>query len=309
MARAARVKSEDGSGWYHLCARTAGVQGEYPLASRRYRRKMLDVIERYASVYCCRVAGFCVMGNHYHLVVFFEERRAMSPRELRERASRLYPAKDLDAWPAHKWERFERRLFDVSELMRNVQGAYARWFNSRHERRGRFWAERFKSTLLEDALAVLDCLLYIELNPVRAGLVERPEEYDGSSLHLREVKADAWLVPLGELVGVERRGAALRDYRGRVYYRGLAGTSEAHASIPRRVVREEEARGFATRGVFTKRLRHFADGLALGSEEFIARQLERMREQGRYLRRCNPIPQLDGAHATLREQRSNAAAF
>jgi hypothetical protein len=47
------------------CARTAGVKGEYPLDSKLYRRKMLEVIGLFSRVYCCRVAGFCVMGNHY----------------------------------------------------------------------------------------------------------------------------------------------------------------------------------------------------------------------------------------------------
>lgn len=309
MPRVARVKSEDGSGWYHLVARTAGFEGEYPLQGKLLRRKMLDIIARYGEVYCCEIAGFCIMGNHYHLVVYFHEPREMTREELCERASLLYDDKTLERWRDDKWERFAERIFDVSELMRNVQAAFARWFNARAGRRGRFWAERFKSTLLEDAAAVLDCLLYVELNPLRAGIVERPEEHDGSSLYYRELKRDEWLVPVTELVGRSRRSAAIRDYKALVYYRGTAATRESQAVIPAHVVRAEEARGFATRGVFRKRLRHFTDGLALGSEEYIRSQLDRLRDQGRYLRRCNPIRQLDGAHATLREQRSTAVSF
>ena len=307
MPRAARVKSADGAGWYHLYARAAGALDEYPLDAPRYRRKLLEIFELFGKAYCCEVAGFCVMGNHYHLVARFDERVELSREELHGRASLIYPEKQLDAWPKQKWERFAERVFDVSELMRNVQAAFGRWYNQTTGRRGRFWAERFKSTMLEDEEAVMDCLLYIELNPLRAGIAERPEKYDGTSLYYREIKKDRWLVPVTELVGRKKRADALRDYKARVYYRGVEPTKECQAVIPQHVVLDEEARGFETRGAFAKRLRHFVDGLALGSAEFIRAQLERMREEGRYSRRCNPILQLDGHHATLREQRSNAA--
>ncbi len=50
--------------------------------------------------------------------------------------------------------------------MGNVQSAFARWYNKTYQRRGRFWADRFKSVYLETTQAVQDCLLYVELNPV-----------------------------------------------------------------------------------------------------------------------------------------------
>jgi hypothetical protein len=87
----------------------------------------------------------------------------------------------IELWTDEQWERFRQRLFDVSELMRNIQAAFARWYNRTYDRRGRFWADRFKSVYLEKGNAVLDCMLYVELNPVRAGLVERPEEWVGST--------------------------------------------------------------------------------------------------------------------------------
>lgn len=83
----------------------------------------------------------------------------------------LYNETFLDGWLAVHWERFQSRIFDVSELMRSLQSKIARWFNLAHNRRGRFWADRFKSVLLEDEKAVFDCLLYVELNPGPAGTV------------------------------------------------------------------------------------------------------------------------------------------
>ena len=304
MARLARVKAEDGRAFYHVCGRVAGVKGEYPLDDKRYRRKIVDFIRLFAKVYCCDVLGFCVMGNHYHLVLSMDAPRNITREALRERASLLYDDTLLDGWLAASWERFQTRIFDVSELMRSLQSKIARWYNATHNRRGRFWADRFKSSLLEDEKAAFDCLLYVELNPVRAGIVERPEEFDGSSLYYREIKDDKWMAPITEIANRPRRADALRDYKSCIYYRGSVATKENQAVISKRLLATEEARGFKAEGVFTKRIRHFTDGVVIGSEAFVKEKLETLREAGQYLRRRNPVPQLDGAHASLRPQRA-----
>ena len=309
MPRLARIKIEDGGAYYHLCSRTAGLKGEYPLQNKLCRRALIDLFERFSSVYCCKILGFCVMGNHYHLIVHFDERREMTKKELWKRASLLYPKMVLKGWLKSKWERFHNRIFDVSELMRNVQSAFARFYNRTFGRRGRFWADRFKSTLLEDEKQVMDCLLYVDLNPVRAGLVERPEEYEGSSVYYREIAMDKWMLPLGDLTGHKKPKAALRDYKARLYYRGNVSTKQGQVDIPKRILREEEARGFKERGIFRKRLRHFADGVVLGSESYVRQEIEKLREQGTYLRRKNPIAHLKGAGTTLRPQRKTAITF
>ena len=309
MARIARVKVEGGGAFYHVCARIAGGKGKYPLDSKLCRRTIIDIIERFSKVYCCQVVGFCIMGNHYHLIIWFDERCPLSREELNRRASLIYPKTLLKGWLKANWARFEERIFDVSEYMRNLQAAFARWFNQTFGRRGRFWADRFKSTLLETEKQVRDCLLYVELNPVRAGIAVRPEDHEGTSLHMRELGKDKWMMPLQELLGRKRRADALVEYRGMLYYRGAVPTKPGQAAIPARVLREEEARGFKAEGVYRKRLRYFVDGIAIGSEAFVRREIERLREQGRYLRRKHPISQLDGIHTSLREQRGEAIAF
>ncbi|MCU0664326.1 MAG: hypothetical protein MUC50_18605 [Myxococcota bacterium] len=309
MARMARVKVAGAGAYYHLCSRVAGHKGDYPLAEKRCTRFLIEMFKRFAKVYCCAVAGFAVMGNHYHLVVRFDEPRKLSREELWSRATLLYPDTLLKGWIKTDWERFEARIFDVSEFMRNLQAGFARWFNGAHERRGRFWAERFKSTLLENEKELLDCLLYVDLNAVRAGLVEKPEVHEGSSVFHREIGADRWMIPLTELVRLVKRGAALRDYKARLYYRGNVASKRGQVTIPAHVVRAEEAHGFAARGAYAKRLRHFVDGVVLGSEEFVRGHIDRLRKSGQYLRRKHPVTQLDGLHASLREQRSTAVAF
>jgi hypothetical protein len=75
------------------------------------------------------------------------------------------------------------------------------------------------------------------------------------------------------------------------------------------VIEAEEARGFKTRGVYRKRLGHFVDGVAIGTEEFIRSRLVVMRETGIFQRRKNPISQLEGIQFSIREQRSTAVVF
>ena len=112
MARVARVK-HDGGAFYHVCSRTAGPIGEYPLDHPKVRRRIVEFIRLFAKVYCCDVLGFCVMGNHYHLIVRMHEPKTLSRAELKRRASLLYSDKLLDAWLASKWDRFAERVFDV----------------------------------------------------------------------------------------------------------------------------------------------------------------------------------------------------
>ncbi len=311
MPRVARLKVERGAAWYHVCARVAGRKGEYPLDEGGCSRRLVELLRHFSKTYFCQVAGFCVMGNHYHLLLRFEETRSVEREELRRRARVLYPRSDkqLRGWSPEQWARLEARLFDLSELMRNLQAAFARWYNRAHTRRGRFWAERFKSTLLEDGQAVVDCLLYVELNPVRAGIVVRPEDHEGSSCLLRHAKADRWLLGLGELVGARRRREAMREYRCLLYHRGNVPTKEGQAAIPDALLEAEAARGYAASGVFSKRLRYFVDGLAVGSEGFVTEVLSRLREAGVYRRRVRPIRQAAGEVSALREQRSHAVAF
>ena len=151
-------------------------------------------------------------------------------------------------------------------------------------------------------------MLYVELNAVRASLVARPEEWKGCSLYLREAGQDNWLMPLTCLFDKTKK-RALTEYRSLVYYRGEVPTQEGQASISGRIVREEAVRGFEVSGMYRKRLRYFVDGLVIGSEGFIRKQIDALHDKGQYLSRQNPIPHLNGVHQSLREQRSTIVGF
>ena len=306
MARIARMKFDQTVGWYHLYASVAAVSGHYPLADKAVRHKLIGIIKWYTRLYCCEVAAFTVMGNHYHVVARFDSPRKMDRKELLERALLFYPKsqKRLEAWSEERWEHFEERIFDVSEYMRNVQAAFATWYNRNYARKGRFWADRFKSTLLTTPAAVLECILYVELNAVRAKVAERPEDYEGGSLYLREIDKDRWLLPLAEFYqeGGKRRYEGFKEL---IYHRGAVMTKAGQHVVSQELLEHERRRGFARSGVYRKKLRYFTDGLVLGGEIALRERLMSLRDVGHYLRRINPKKLENGGLFALREQRSN----
>ena len=305
MARLPRLKVEDEIGWYHICARVAGRMNWFPFEDPVARRKLLDTLRQYLSVYFCETAGFCLMGNHYHLVVRFLPFRRLSHKVLYEHACVLYQNPEQILRSARQWERFNRRLFDLSSLMNNLQAVYAKWYNRRFQRRGAFWGERYKSVILGHGHSILDTLLYVELNPVRAGLVERPEDWQWNSAALRATQSDQWLIPLEELLIESAHEDAFSTYRAQLYYRGAVITKQTMVGIPERVLRQEQARGFSTRGAYRFRLRFFTEGLFIGTRIQVEDWITDLKRRGCYLRRKNPVVQKvrEAVVYTLRKQR------
>lgn len=307
MARTARHKSSEAA-FYHLTNRVAGEPGWFPFKNHQARRKLLDMILFYVNVYRCRLAAFQIMGNHFHLIVHFEKPRLLCREELKKSARKLYGQKaevKTAAWTDDQWKAFNKRLFDVSKLMANVNGFYAQWFNRKFGRRGHFWGDRFKNPELLGLEAVQDGILYVELNAVRAGMVKRPEQWKWGSARWRLAGEDPRLIPLEELFPSGPETDGYSSYRARLYYRGAVPTRDNQAAIPRWILHQEQRRGFTRAGAFRRRLRFLTDGLAVGPAEKVAQLLEAYRQQGRYRRRRHPIPQLDGVLFSLREQRSN----
>src|SRR5690606_30232061 len=106
-----------------------------------------------------------------------------------------------------------KRFCDLSAFVKELKERFSRWFNKHHERRGTLWMERFKSVLVEDGDALRTMALYIDLNPVRAGLVEDPKDYrwtgygeaSGGSKRARRGLCKVMEAPLDSWE--ERRGA------------------------------------------------------------------------------------------------------
>ncbi len=245
------------------------------------------------------------MGNHYHLVCVFEAFRTLSREELWRIAETFYSDPKYQPylrWNDQDWERFNRRLFNVSELMRNIQSGFARWFNRRHHLKGRFWADRFRSTESEN---LQETAFYVDLNAVRAHLCRLPDQWRFSSAWMRRHGDDDWLMPLEQLMGgFCEREEAERMYWVLLYWRGTQSKKETDATIPVEVAQRMEREGFP-RGCYLDSIPAFSRGRVVGSFDIVQQSLDDCRNRGLYTRRKHAVPLGVGRLYALREQRSN----
>jgi hypothetical protein len=171
------------------------------------------------------------------------------------------------------------KLSSLSEFMREVKVGFTRFYNKRHNRRGYFWGGRFKSVIVENGETLINCLAYSDLNPLRAGLVERPEAYRWNSIgyHLQTNNRDKFLSTdfgLKEF-NVKSKKERIRWYRRYVYEAGAinrAGKGNVKV-IDDKVIEKERKREFeiSRSHRFRYRTRYFIDSGVIGSKEFVSK--------------------------------------
>ena len=308
--RLPRFYDESGEGWYHCYNRIACNKDEYPLEFKGAKEALQRFILFYSKAYECELATYIVMGNHFHILLRFPEYKQLKKEELEERVHLFYPNtfEQSDHWSDEKWKQFNRRLFDVSSYMRNVQQGFATWYNKAFKHRGRVWADRFKSTLIYGDESMVECMQYIDLNAVRAGLVEKPEEYQYGAMFRREINRHKDFVLLKKVLNEKSEKGAYICYKSQVYFRGAVKTKEYQKEIPEKVLQEQLDNDFKPKGVLRKKLRFFTDGLIIGSKEKVLDWLDECRSNQIYQRRKNPIEIENSLFFCLREQRSHFEA-
>lgn len=288
--------------FYHLFTRVAGSLDYYPLQDPRAYRELIRRIRFYTRVYCCRLVAFEILGSHYHLIVFFRRFRRLPRRKLRRRAQLLFGSRFTlvtGRWTAADWEKFNHKLFDLSAFMHHLNGEYAKWYNQETNRRGHFWADRFKNVELLDKKAVRGCLFYVELNTLKAGMVQRVGQWKGGSAWARMQGRDRDLMPIERLFDGGPK-QAFQAYRQQLLLMGLMIIRWRQG----RVLGSQEAEGTADGSAW--RQRFWTDGIAVGGREKVQRILDDYRQRGLYERRCNPVRQVGEDTYSLREQRSHA---
>jgi REP element-mobilizing transposase RayT len=180
---------------------------------------MLDLIRKYSDLYLVDILGFCIMGNHFHLLVKIIPEYKLSDEDIKNRYLGFYGHERL--FTDGLIPSLRMKLSNLSEFVREIKVGFARYYNQRHNRRGYFWGDRFKSVIVEKGETLINCLAYIDLNPLRAGIVKRPEEYRWNSLgyHLQTGNKDNFLsLDFGlQEFGVLDVKQRLRGYRRYVY--------------------------------------------------------------------------------------------
>lgn len=205
-ARYQQVSLED-TPYYHCisrCVRRAYLCGDDPVSGRNFDHRKRWLVERFkqlASYFAIDVCAYAVMSNHYHLVLHVDKETAAqwSDDEVIKRWTAVFPAngklietlqlnarsKAAQKQLAQKIALFRERLQDISWYMRCLNETVARRANREDECTGRFWEGRFKSQALLDEKALVTCMAYVDLNPVRAGLTDSLDSSDFTSIQER----------------------------------------------------------------------------------------------------------------------------
>lgn len=199
-------------GFFHCvsrCVRRAFLCGEdrYTGRSFDHRRQWIeDRLLQLADTFAVALHAYAVMSNHVHVVLHVDPAvaAAWSAEEIAERWVRLCPARENGAVDKEacrlrreviagdpvRVARYRLRLGSLSWFMRCLNEPIARRANREDGCTGRFWEGRFKCQALLDRTALLACMAYVDLNPVRAGLATRLEECRHTSVNRRIVTAE-----------------------------------------------------------------------------------------------------------------------
>ena len=193
--------------YYHCmarCVRRAFLCGEDPLTGRSFEHRRGWVVQRcrdLSAIFAMDVCAYGVMNNHYHLILYVdvEQAKAWSDEEVIARWHLLFNGNPLSQKHqagevllaeeqlqlADYIADWRCRLTNISWFMRCVNEYIARLANREDDCTGHFWESRFKSQALLDLHALLSCMAYVDLNPVRAGMASDLEEADFTSVQER----------------------------------------------------------------------------------------------------------------------------
>jgi len=142
--------------FYHITSR--GNEQKVVFKSKRDREKFLEYLESATQRYDALIHAYCMMDNHVHLLL-------------------------------------ETPSANLPQIMRHINGAYTTYFNIKRKRSGHLFQGRYKAILVEVDEYAKELSRYIHLNPVRAGMVDKPEAYQWSSYpyYIGKKKAPEWL--------------------------------------------------------------------------------------------------------------------
>ncbi|MFH1846982.1 MAG: transposase [Candidatus Omnitrophota bacterium] len=135
--------------YYHIIAR--GNQKQQLFIKIEDYQKYLHVVWKYKKKFQVKIHAYCIMNNHVHLLI--------NP--------------------------LEHNL--LSKFMHAINMTYAQYFNYQYEKCGHVWQNRYKSYIISKDSYMINCINYIEYNPVRNNIVDKPEEYPWSSYRTRSL--------------------------------------------------------------------------------------------------------------------------
>lgn len=305
--------------FYHCISRVVDRRFVLGAEEKEKFRALMRIYEKFSG---CRVTAYCLMDNHFHILlevppmaedgisddilmkrlsaIYTEAFVAGVAAELAEARRQVAQGLAEEAVVVKRiHERFTYRMHDLGEFMKGLLQRYTQWHNRKHSRTGRLWEDRFKSVIVEDGVAARTMAAYIDLNPVRAGMVKEPADYrwssygeaigGGSKGHGRTARAGlvrAW----GAHQGMEAdaklwAGGISKTYRNLLMGNAVEKSEQRvtrDGKMMKKVLRKGVERANDCDGQDTRatgdmpistmlrcRIRYFTDGAVIGSRAFV----------------------------------------
>ena len=302
--RSARIKAE-GAGYYHCMSR---IIERRMILQDKEKEWLLTLMSNLAAFGGLQLVSFAIMTNHLHVLIHVPERQDVSDKELLKRLRLIYTGREVDMIDKQLQDcrlgknddgaeilkkRFTYRMYDISEFFKALKQQFSQYYNTRENRCGPLWDQRFKSILVEGSEdALLTIAAYIDLNPVRAGMVQDPKDYRYSSYGAaiggnEEARHGLCRLMQASLEGNTLSwGKAQPEYRQRLYVNGRQKGLDPEGRTIRQGFKPEEVKKVVAAGgllpmyeLLRCRVRYFSDGLALGSQAFVESVFTRYRGQ------------------------------
>ncbi|MFP4261561.1 MAG: transposase [Opitutales bacterium] len=309
-----RIKVSGNTATYHVMSHVVSGTPYFDDRAKEVLRKMIWQVADFSGV---EVLTYCVMSNHFHVLVrvppvesrlgeaaradsaeasrssssggisdteLLRRYRALYPRPTKYRTARIQVMEQKLAENGEEAaairERLLARMGDISEYMKTLKQRFSVWYNRTHGRVGTLWSERFKSVLVEGRGNPLQTMAaYIDLNPVRAGLVDDPKDYRycgyaeavagraGAKRGLRTIwGAYADGCARDQLSAEE----ALRIHRETMFgYRAAEPGLSEQARAQALQVLQKGGSSLPKAAVLHCRVRYFTDGAILGTKDYV----------------------------------------
>ena len=292
-----------GASYYHVMSRI--TERRFYLGALE-KDQFVGMMRRVAVFSGVEVLTYCVLDNHFHMLIQVPERVELSDEELVGRLRYIYREVEVQAFARELAEargevegavkrvreRYLYRMYDLSEFMKTLKQRFASWYNAVHQRSGHLWDDRFKSVLVQGPEelgrpgALWTMAQYIELNAVRAGVVKEASAYrwcgfgeaeEGGCMARRGIgmvcsggldweEVSGWY---GDGLRAVVRSAELERMRGLM--------QEAEEESIRNCLKGSHIAGAGLWLLGLCRVRYFVDGVVFGAAEFVEEMFETRR--------------------------------